>query len=236
MSVAGNAITSEGKILLTAYGKEKGARFYQSDLMVSGDGGHRWRHFSTIGTAEPSLISSPDRYEGPNETALLRLADGGLMAVYRVGSGEKWKLRRSYSHDEGRSWTKPEVLPGYSVRPALVRTANGTIALSTGRPGIDLWLSTDSAAQTWQRIDVIAYHNSRALDPSYRIGLANGRTGLQTNSYTAMTEVAPNRLLLIYDRDGVVRPPERAPTGPEDISRIFVLPIEVERMAGGAGR
>jgi hypothetical protein len=31
-------------------------------------------------------------------------------------------------------------------------------------------------------------------------------------------------LLLAYDRD-----PERAPSGPDDLSRVFVLPIEVER-------
>jgi hypothetical protein len=231
MAFAGNAVESENKILLTAYGKEKSARFDKSVLMASDDGGHTWRYFSTIGAADPSLTSSPDRYEGPNETAVVRLADSDLMAVYRVGSGEKWNLRRSYSHDGGRNWTMPDVIPAYSVRPALVRTGGGTIALSTGRPGIDLWLSTDPRGRDWQRIDIVAHHNAWAPDPSYRISArtTGGTTRWQTNSYTAMIEVAPDRLLLIYDRDGIVRPPEQAPSGPQDMSRIFVLPIELER-------
>ena len=41
---------------------------------------------------------------------------------------------------------------------------------------------------------------------------------------TGLVEVAPNRLLLVYDRD-----PEGPPAGPHDVSRLFILPIEVER-------
>jgi hypothetical protein len=37
-------------------------------------------------------------------------------------------------------------------------------------------------------------------------------------------EVAPNRLLMVYDRD-----PEQAPADPNDLSRVYVLPIEIGR-------
>ena len=103
--------------------------------------------------------------------------------------------------------------------------------LTTGRPGIDLWLATDARATHWQRVDVIAHHNTRESDATYRITSTGSGDTLrwQTTSYTAMTEVAPNRLLLIYERDAVIRPPERAPTSLDDLSRVFVLPIELER-------
>jgi len=39
-----------------------------------------------------------------------------------------------------------------------------------------------------------------------------------------MVEVAPNRVLLVYDRS-----PEQRPASPEDLTRIFILPIEVVR-------
>ncbi len=72
----------------------------------------------------------------------------------------------------------------------------------------------------------MAYHNRWATDPNTRILSTeiHGRTRWQTSSYTGLAEVAPNRLLMVYDRD-----PEAAPAGPEDLSRVFVLPIEVER-------
>jgi hypothetical protein len=139
--------------------------------------------------------------------------------------------------------------------PSLVRTANGTIALSSGRPGVGLWLSSDPRGAAWQKIDIVAHHNTWAPDPSYRIssrpwsdstsfdqnplypapsnpGPSAGQESvlrLETTSYTKLVEVAPNRLLLIYDRDAVVRPPDRPPASLQDVSRVFVLPIEVER-------
>jgi hypothetical protein len=47
----------------------------------------------------------------------------------------------------------------------------------------------------------------------------------QSTSYTGLVELSPNRMLLCYDRD-----PEMAPANPQDKGRVFVLPIEVERM------
>jgi hypothetical protein len=163
---------------------------------------------------------------------MIQLADGDLMAAFRVGGGRKWNLRRAYSHDGGHTWTEPDALPAWSVEPELVRTANGTIVLSTGRPGIDLWLSTDGRGKSWQSIDIVEHHNRSVSDPNARISSFDGppspylteNTRWQTTAYTGLVEVAPNRLLLIYDRC-----PERAPAGPNDLSRVYVLPIEIGR-------
>ena len=114
------------------------------------------------------------------------------MAVFRVGSGRAWHLRRSYSHDNGRSWSSPDILPAYSVYPQLVRAANGVIALSTGRPGVDLWLSADPRGADWQKIDIAAFNNQCAPDATFRIyffGSGDCR------------EEIPDRLLHQADRD-----------------------------------
>ena len=72
----------------------------------------------------------------------------------------------------------------------------------------------------------MAHHNAWAGTSDARISsfTTHGREHWQTTSYTNMVEVAPNKLILIYDRD-----PERPPTGPTDLSRVYVMPIEIER-------
>ena len=49
----------------------------------------------------------------------------------------------------------------------------------------------------------------------------------QTTSYTEMVEVEPNRLLMVYDRTPFGWNP--VPPDSEERSRVFVLPINVER-------
>ncbi len=229
----GNAYELEGKLFVTGY---LSTRSYPEILMsnllfVSEDRGRTWRYFSTI--SDPAVMpDSPKRgANGPSETALIQLEDGDLMAVFRVGSGLPWYLHRAYSSDGGRNWTKAEPIPAYSVEPSMLRIANGTIVISTGRPGIWLWLSTDHRGESWQSIDITEHHNGWAPDATYRIGSyaydasTPGREGrTQTSAYTEMVEVSPNRLLLVYDRGAKPQPAHEG-----DFTRIFVLPIEVQR-------
>ncbi len=224
----GTALEEDGRLLATGYGMREGEKVLQNFLFASEDRGRTWRHFAKVADA----TGLPAGAEGPNEIAMIRLADGDLMVVFRVGSGSAWKLRRAYSHDHGRTWSAPDVLPAWSVEPSLVRVANGTILLSTGRPGIHLWCATDGRGQAWQQVDIVALHNAWAPDASYRIGqytdpaypqVAPGELW-QTSSYTELVEVAPNRLILVYDRS-----PKPKPSSPSDLTRIFALPIEVVR-------
>ena len=240
MSFDGNALEVDGRLLATAQSKERmtdrpptsggyvwetqGDQVWQRNVLLSSqDGGRTWRYFSTL--ADSSILPrSPGKQgaEGPTETALIRLEDGDLMAVFRVGSGRGWNLRRAYSSDGGRSWSKAEPIPPYSVEPSMLRLENGVIVISTGRPGIGLWLSTDGRGKDWQQIDIMDYHNSQVPDSTYRIGSwGTGKT--QTSAYTEMVEVSPNRLLLVYDRGAKPKPAHTS-----DLSRIFVLPVEVE--------
>jgi hypothetical protein len=178
----------------------------------SEDVGRTWHYLSTIAGAD----AVPDAREGVCESCLIKLADGDVMCVSRVGGGRDQLLSRTYSSDGGKTWSKVDRLPAWSVLPAMVRLENGVIAVSTGRPGLFLWLSTDLRGRNWEPFDVMAYHNS-AMDERHHI--SPGKAGLavlsrkeyrikhldfdhpdQTTSYTSMVEVSPNRLLLVYDR------------------------------------
>lgn len=229
--LTGNSLHVGNKLLATGYFRAKGEKELRAVVLSSADGGYTWRYLSTVAGADPALVGQRS-YEGADEMNIVQLADGDLMAVFRVGSGRKWNLRRAYSHDQGRTWSKPDVLPAWSVFPQLIRTRGGTLALSTGRPGIDLWFSTDSRGTNWQSIDVVDHHNRCITDPTRHIDsfeikpspYLSETTRWETSSYTGLVEVAPNRLLLLYDRD-----PERGPVNAQDLSRVYVLPIELER-------
>lgn len=231
--ITGSVLKVGQRWIASIYGYKGDAPFYSSMLIASQAKATTWRYYSTISDADPSLAEGKG-FEGPCETSFIQLADGDLMAVFRVGNGKGWPIYRSYSHDGGRTWTKPDALPAESVEPQAIRISNGTIALSTGRPGIFLWLATDPRATSWQKLDLLAYHNSVMEDPSARItsflGAPYPSTTVPawpwptTSCYTAMVETAPNRILFAYDRD-----PERQPLNDKDLSRLFVLPIEIER-------
>jgi hypothetical protein len=248
LSLGGNAIRINGRLIATAYARKEQEPLPRSILLASEDDGRTWHYFSTIADSSIMPIPPPNRWGwGPSETAMIQLADGDLMAVFRVGNGKEWNLRRAYSSDGGRTWSRADPIPPYSVDPSMVRINNGTIVLSTGRPGIRLWLSTDPRGKTWQDIDVVEHHNRWAPNETYRISPYpfESPRGMNTWSYTKLVEVAPNRLLLVYDRippdpqigayDSASRDnaAERLSWAPRLDSperfRVFVLPIEVER-------
>jgi len=218
------------ELLATVYWHAHGAKFLQLSLASSKDGGHTWRYYSTVATSDTALPPEsewPRRPEGPDESSMIRLADGRLMIAFRVGEMTAWPLRRAFSSDNGRTWTKPEPLPAYSVEPEFQRLANGSIALATGRPGIHLWLTTDpkAAADSWQDVDIAALHNQLVSDPTQHINPLHAdrpQGGWNSSAYTGFVQVSPNKLLLLYDRE-----PEGAPANAQDLTRLFIMPIEV---------
>ncbi len=216
----GDALQIDGRLLATLYGSKADDEFYSVVIATSEDGGYTWRYLSTV--AGPEIVPAAEpRGHGPGEPSLVQLADGDLMCVMRMGGGADFPLRRSYSSDGGRSWSTPDPLPALSVEPSLKRLQNGVLALATGRPGIFLWLATDERGREWQSLDILAHHNRWAPNADYQISAA------QTTAYTEIVEVAPNRLLLAYDRTPFGWQPTPADSG--ERNRIFLLPIEVER-------
>ncbi|MBI2190669.1 MAG: exo-alpha-sialidase [Planctomycetes bacterium] len=214
--------------LALCYATFEGDRLYSTVLFTSRDEGRSWQYRSIVAGPE----AWPEMPEGPCEGTLVELAHGGLMAVMRIGSGLRHRLIRAYSGDEGRTWSAADPLPAWSVSPCLRRMRNGVLALSTGRPGIHLWLSADERGVAWQSVDILAHHNA-VMKPCHAIRRGKGEgwepdDPAQTTAYTMMVEVSPNHLLLEYDRIPFGWRP--VPTDSTERSRLYVLPIEVERI------
>jgi hypothetical protein len=114
-----------GDMLLALYGgpvRAPGMTVADSDnsyLYRSTDNGRTWKRFATIGR------------KGFNETALLRLASGKLLAAMRsAAGGELWLTDSS---DNGKSWGEPRKLVPAKVHPAdLLILPDQRVLLVTG--------------------------------------------------------------------------------------------------------
>jgi hypothetical protein len=184
----GQVVPLKGKgYLATLYGYFRGASRYSLVASKSLDG-VRWTIRSVIAGEKCPLAGR----EGPCEAALCRLKDGRLLCVFRVNSGTPYG--RSFSSDEGRTWTKPSVMRGaLSVEPSLAVMPDGLVALSGGRPGLFLWLDPDGSAMHWHKIDILANHNAHRPDEPIK-------TAGNTSSYTEIVALDRPHLLYIYDR------------------------------------
>lgn len=201
-----------GRHLATTYLTFAGDDRYSTVVMTSEDEGRTWHYLSTVATAEDGA----DSWEGFCESALVRLEDGDLMCVGRMGGGRDQLLARSYSSDEGKSWSPIDRLPAWGVLPQVNRLSNGALVISCGRPGLFIWFSTDPRGEHWEPFDLMAHHNEE-MGEAHQI--SPGKYGLepvtreqyytvhhnfdlpdQTTSYTSMLEVEPGRLLIVYDR------------------------------------
>jgi hypothetical protein len=181
--------------------------------VASSDEGRRWRYRSTIAGAD-DVPGDPS--EGFDEPCLLRLDSGELLCVSRVGGKGPEPLARCYSHDDGHTWSSIDRLEAYSVAPQLCKLQDGTLLLSTGRPGIFLWCSVDPRGEHWQSVDLISHHN--AITESWPM------TPAQTTAYTALLEVAPNHAFLVYDR----APFGWKPVSPDSGERSQIWLVEVK--------
>jgi len=222
----GDVVEVDGGYTTAAYCKYAGEKSCTEVIVRTEDLGRTWEYLSTVG----DLGDVPDRASGgggPNEASLLWLENGDLMCTMRVGSSTQWPLARAYSSDGGQSWSSLDRLPAWSVCPSTKRLQNGVIALSTGRPGIYLWLADDPRATHWRLVDVQTYHNA-TMGPEHQIRVEyGGDVPPQTTAYTDILQVAPNRLWLTYDRTPFGWKP--VPIDSEERSRIYILPVDIER-------
>lgn len=129
----------DGTLLATIYGTRDGDKKYTSLLLRTDDGGRNWQFLSIIAHAEDV------GKEGFCEPALVRLANGDLFCALRVGG----PLYTTRSSDNGATWTTPQVVADHGVDPDLLLMKNGVLALSFGRPNVDLLFSPDGTGNTW---------------------------------------------------------------------------------------
>jgi hypothetical protein len=168
-----------GDLLTTVYcNAEKDGR-QQLLLVRSRDRGNTWDEYGMIaGLAVGEKPTSWMGNEGPNEAAIVRLADQRLYAIFRTGSDAP--MGQSWSSDDGKTWTQPVSIGFKGVAPHLRRLSNGTLVCSTGRPGpVTISFNVDGRGGSWEHATEVFRGKSTC--------------------YSDVIEVEPGRLLVVYD-------------------------------------
>lgn len=157
---------SNGDVLCPVWGKRVAEEQWTSGLVRSQDGGRTWGGHVTIAydpdAALAPAVPSPDEYHcaGYNETTLLELPDGRLLAVLRQQGvqGGRRELDRAMSADGGRTWSAPTRMELWGTSPSLHLLPSGLVLLGyrnhlgnpqgLGEPGVGVSLSHDNGL-TW---------------------------------------------------------------------------------------
>ena len=163
-------------------------------VLRSRDRGRHWDYVSTV-AVDPKIGE-----EGFNEPVMARLSQGPkagrLICLMRTGSNG-CPIYQAVSDDDGQSWSKPTKLWFRGVDPDLVEMADGTLACSFGwrtknwvvpKPPSDFGncvIFSRDQGETWT--DLTRF----PIEP-----IANTPW---TTCYTTLREVAPGRLLVVYD-------------------------------------
>eukprot|EP01048_Picozoa_sp_COSAG05_P008037 COSAG05_NODE_594_length_8461_cov_4.373475_3_plen_943_part_00 len=117
----------------------------------------------------------------PTETAMVRLADGRILMVWRNDPGFNMTLMAQVSFDDGKTFSQPAVpmngapvpagAPGevlvrgpFGVEPRLVLLPKSNVLLLlSGRPRMYIWVlppNADPLTATWQPFDLGRIHNA----------------------------------------------------------------------------
>lgn len=149
--------TADGTLLLPVWGTreladdwETNPRRSESGVLRSFDGGRTWPEFEVIGYDPHDPVHSPPFYPyvfgaSSTEFAVQQLPSGRIVAEIRyenVVDPVRWQLYRSYSDDDGATWSTPEpvgyVAPAYSFAfaPCTDELAGGQSKLVLGARGI----------------------------------------------------------------------------------------------------
>ena len=214
-----------GSLLTTLYGKFDGDERYSSFAVVSDDNGFTWSYRSTVAAGD----AVPGAPEGPNESDTQLLDNGDLLCLYRVGGG--WDFHKSYSQDEGLTWSPPGRLEGmWSVQPRLARLGNGALILTGGRPGLFFFLCADGRGEEWEKVNLGIHHNQLIEREEQRFSDAfcraeKGETPALSTSYTSIMPWGSDGVILTYDR--LANGWSGAPGPNGEVDRVFSLALKV---------
>ncbi|MBN1341258.1 MAG: exo-alpha-sialidase [Phycisphaerae bacterium] len=182
----------DGSLIATIYGRQDGHKKYTSALIRTEDGGKRWTLLSIIAHSEQ--VGG----EGFCEPAMVRLTNGDLFCAMRTGG----PLYTTRSTNGGRTWSTPVVVADHGVDPDLLLMENGVLALSYGRPNVDLRFSADGTGLNWS--------------PPMTLYRGPGC------SYTSLVEGANHDLLAFFSQSGFCGTPG---TGPLNMMRMARLSV-----------
>lgn len=154
----------------------------------STDQAHSWQPQGRI-AYQPDLAADPlarGRTHGFTEPGTVLLRDGSLLAVLRTTDGlGVGPMYLSRSTDQGCTWTSPRVLSPTGVMPRLIQLGNGTIVLSSGRPGVDLRFCFDGKGETWTK-------------PHTLVPLTSDDVQADSCGYTSLLSLGDDSFLIAY--------------------------------------
>jgi hypothetical protein len=216
----------DGGYLATLNGPLGGRSRHTLAVVESADGYH-WTYRSTVADHACPLPGS----EGPDEAMLCRLCDGRLMCVFRLQSDEHGMLPfgQCWSNDEGETWSEPVAMNGpRSVEPSLVVMDDGAAVLSSGRPGVNLWINADGNGVDWSAVDIAEHHTAcHPADPITKYSLVEDEWWtINTTGYTEIVSLGGPHLLMIYDR--LAKGWDVIRDGEDESNSVWVVRVTIE--------
>jgi hypothetical protein len=252
--------TTVGQVAFTQFygkirGKTEGCKgsywtgCYSVVTLASHDEGASWQFRSAINW-DPKRM--PTDAQGPCEPSLVVMPDNKtLLSVFRLTDGKN--LWQAISTDQGYTWGPASEINAWSVFPQLRALPSGALVLSSGRPGIGLWLADGRSAGSapdplsWKFYNLARQHNTLMnatrlggggadlLYPAPELAVANASSRashpVMTKAYTGLETMGCDQgactLVVSYDRlsNGNAGPDPPGPHGPADAA--FTMRVTV---------
>ena len=164
--------TRDGRLLLNGYLRKENDAKFTAFVIESKDDGKTWNYLATI-------MDDPEKKypEGPNETAMVELANGDILVYVRTG-GHLTPMFQFRSKDGGKTWGDMTEVDKGGVNPAARVLKNGTLVLISGRPNLYLYIDFTGTGTNYQK---------------YTVWKGSG------SSYASVLEIEPNKIMVIYD-------------------------------------
>jgi len=160
----------------------------------STDKGYNWKRIGSI-PYQTDADKAPETYvydgsEGFSEPTFVMLDDNTFVCVMRTGFYTP--MYKSVSNDGGQHWTVPEAFTSNGVAPNLLHLGNDVIALSSGRPGVQLRFNIEGDGNTWtEPIEMLPF-----MDENGNYG--NRIRLWPTCGYTGMLAVDDHTFYLVW--------------------------------------
>ena len=182
-----------GTWLMPAFGTRAGESTFESILFESTNQGVSWTRKSTISPYVAGLNANMGP-EGPTETSLLKLDNGGLLAVFRTGQTfpstdvnlTAPSIFWAKSSDGGTTWSDAKMLGVSGSFPLIKKLDDGGVAMTYGRYGAKVMFA-DPTGTRWSEPTII-----------YE-GPGSG--------HTEMRRLSDGRYAYVYDQSGFYPPP-----------------------------